>query len=513
MSIIFKYDYVGNFSEGLAYVRRNGKYGYIDTTGRKVIPCGSLPISSVKTFDFFNPAGFDFHEGLARVEKDGKWGYIDKTGCEVIPCTYDEASDFSDGWAKVYQEIWDPNQPKQDHPFPLPTSSKRFYIDRTGKEVLTAGNDWDVFHDGLARITKDGKTGFVDKAGNEVIPCKYDGASMFCEGMASVCQCHSLPEDEQTEDVDYYTTEGYIDKAGREITPCIYEAAHDFHEGLALVVLDGKSGFIDKSGIEVIPLQYDDAHDFQDGLAQVAIGDDYFFIDRSGKKVFGFAEHGILAAWDFSEGLAVACFEPGGERGYIDKTGKQVIPGKYFEAHDFHDGLARVSDGHGKMYFIDKTGKELEISESVTETTVFVAGSRESIIRILNRAFRMISRHDFKIADDDSLEAINGKIRAANEHISGLLSGFTLVDYLDDRSRMDCPFKDVILGYIDEVEPDGSENYDANPVEVAQEDGVYVLKISSFVHDGQETYTPEDWRYWSGMISAYDNCLIRFKKG
>ncbi|MBR6466454.1 MAG: WG repeat-containing protein [Bacteroidales bacterium] len=494
MSINFKYDYVGNFSEGLAYVRRNGKYGYIDTTGRKVIPC-SREYKFVNLFDFYAPASTDFHEGLACVIKEDKWGYIDKTGREVIPCIYDDASVFSDGLAKVSFE------------------GKRFYIDRTGKEVLTAGKDWDVFKEGLARITKDGKTGFVDKVGNEVIPCKYDGASMFCEGMASVCQDHPLPEDEETDEIDYYTTLGYIDKTGREVTPCKYEAANDFHEGLALVALEGKCGFIDKSGVEVIPLQYDYAHDFQDGLAQVAIGDESFFIDKSGKKVFSFAEQGILAAWDFSEGLAVACFEPGGKRGYIDKTGKQVIPGNYFEAHDFHDGLARVSDGHGKMYFIDKTGTELEISESVTETTVFVAGSRESIIRILNRAFRMSSRQDFKIADNDSLEAINGKIRAANEHISGLLSGFTLVDYLDDRSRMDCPFKDVILGYIDEVEPDGSENYDANPMEVAQEDGVYVLKISSFVNDGQDTYTPEDWRYWCGMISAYDNCLIRFKKG
>lgn len=152
-----------------------------------------------------------------------------------------------------------------------------------------------------------------------------------------------------------------------------------------------------------------------------------------------------------------------------------------------------------------------DMSESVTETTVFVAGTRESIIRILNRAFRMSSSQPFKIADKDSLEAINVKINAANEHISGLLSGFTLMDYLDDRSRMDSPFKDVILGYIDEEEPDGSENYDANPVEVSQEDGVYVLKICSRVREGQDTYTPEDWRYWSGMISAYDNCLIRLK--
>ena len=327
MSKNYQYDYVGDFSEGLASVCRDGKWGFIDTSGREVVPCRYDDV-------------FDFQEGMARVETDGKWGYIDKTGREVIPCIYEQAYDFSDGLAKVYLE-------------------KRFFIDKNGKEVLTAGRDWDVFKEGLARITRDGKTGFVDKAGNEVIPCKYDGASMFCEGMANVCEEHLLPEGEQSDEIDYYTTVGFIDKTGREVVPCKYDFAGDFHEGLAKVSLDGKSGFIDKSGMEVIPLQYDDVRDFSDGLAQVAVGEDSFFIDKSGQKVFSFAERGIVGAWDFSEGLAVAVFEPNGKRGYIDKTGKLMIPCHYFEAHDFHDGRARISDGHGRMYFIDRTGREI----------------------------------------------------------------------------------------------------------------------------------------------------------
>ena len=172
MSKNYKYDRVNDFNEGLASVCRDGKWGFIDTSGREVVPCRYNDV-------------FDFNEGMARVETGGKWGYVDKTGREVIPCIYDEAYDFSDGLAKVYLEIWDENQPDPDDPFPLPVETKRFFIDKTGKEVLTAGKDWDVFQEGLARITRDGKAGFVDKAGNEVIPCKYDGASMFCEGMAN----------------------------------------------------------------------------------------------------------------------------------------------------------------------------------------------------------------------------------------------------------------------------------------------------------------------------------------
>ena len=152
------------------------------------------------------------------------------------------------------------------------------------------------------------------------------------------------------------------------------------------------------------------------------------------------------------------------------------------------------------------------MSDTIIETIVLLAGTRESIIRIINRAFRMVASGKFKIADGDSIETINGKISAANEHMSEFLTGFTLMDYLDDESRMDSPFQDYVLSYIDEENPDGSENYDANPVDVSAEGEEYTLRICSRVREGQRTYLPEDWHYWCGMMSVSDGCLISFKK-
>ena len=152
------------------------------------------------------------------------------------------------------------------------------------------------------------------------------------------------------------------------------------------------------------------------------------------------------------------------------------------------------------------------MTEALTTTTALLAGTRESIIRILNRAFWVCSSGGFKIADDDSIETINGKIRTANEHMAGYKTAFTLMDYMDLQSRMDSPFKDIVLSYIDEEEPDGSENYDANPVEVSADGDEYTLKIVSRVREGQRTYCPEDWHYWCAMISISDECLISFKK-
>ena len=63
-------------------------YGYIDKTGKEVIPCK------------YNYLG-GFYEGLAYVHLDDKWGFIDKSGNEVIPCRYDDAGNFSEGLAEV----------------------------------------------------------------------------------------------------------------------------------------------------------------------------------------------------------------------------------------------------------------------------------------------------------------------------------------------------------------------------------------------------------------------------
>ena len=152
------------------------------------------------------------------------------------------------------------------------------------------------------------------------------------------------------------------------------------------------------------------------------------------------------------------------------------------------------------------------MSEKIIETNVSLAGTRESIIRILNQTFRMCSNKEFRIADGDSLEAINRKIDAANKHMACYQTGVTLMDYRDDRAVMDSPFKDFVLSYIDEEEPDGSDNYDANPAGVTAEGEEHTLTIGSRVREGQHTYYPEDWQYWCGMMSVYYDCLIKFKK-
>ena len=77
------YDFCNDFSEGLAYVEKDGKAGYIDTSGAWVI---QLPIGVI---------GSEFHEGVAHVIHDYPGiseevripnQFIDQTGQTALLC-------------------------------------------------------------------------------------------------------------------------------------------------------------------------------------------------------------------------------------------------------------------------------------------------------------------------------------------------------------------------------------------------------------------------------------------
>jgi hypothetical protein len=337
--IPLKYDGAHSFSEGLVVVELNEKYGFIDTTGKEVIP--------LKYDD-----AWSFSEGLANVKLNGKWGIIDKTGKEVIPPKYDDAWSFSEGLAMVK------------------LNAKYGFIDKTGKEVIPLKYDRaGYFSEGLVWIELNEKYGFIDTTGKEVIPPKYDGAYSygaypFREGLARV----KLNE-----------KYGFIDTTGKEVIPLKYDDAYPFREGLAMVKLNDKWGGIDTTGKEVIPPKYDDAWSFSEGLAMVELNGKWGFIDKTGKEVIPL-KYDI--AGDFSEGLALV--ELNEKYGFIDTTGKEVIPLKYDRAWNFKEGFAIV-ELNGKQGFIDRTGKEV-IShdqsgkdQSITDST----SNEDSVMRIV----------------------------------------------------------------------------------------------------------------------------------
>ena len=71
-----------NFTEGLVGVYLNKKWGYIDSTGKIIVP-----------FKYKEVSEFLPDVKLARVFLGEKMGYINNVGKEVIPAIYDDLDD------------------------------------------------------------------------------------------------------------------------------------------------------------------------------------------------------------------------------------------------------------------------------------------------------------------------------------------------------------------------------------------------------------------------------------
>ncbi len=257
----------------------------------------------------------DFHNGLAVVHKNtlvnNKWitgdGYVNTKGEIVVPCDLDKAYDFNANVAWVKREGED------------------FYrlIDKSGKVLPTKKYDkvGKFFDSDLKRcaVYQDGKMGFVDELGNEVIPCQYTGASYFSEGLVSVALASSVKG-------EY----GFINRDGEVVIPLefIQAGTSSFHNGMARATVGGKTVLIDKKGNVVFKTKNGNIQGVSYGLISVITKP-----NRGGWGWINFKDEFVVDpiydhAINFNEdGYAVV--EQDGLKGMMDTTGKMVLPMKY----------------------------------------------------------------------------------------------------------------------------------------------------------------------------------------
>ena len=147
-----------------------------------------------------------------------------------------------------------------------------------------------------------------------------------------------------------------------------YDTIKSFSEGLAAVRSDKKWGFINKKGETVTKDQYFDVRSFQEGFAAVLnLNNEWVYINKEEKTI---NENKYITANSFVDGLAAVC--KGDDCGFIDKTGKVVIP-LIYEANASFDGDIAWVRKDGKEFYIDKQGKwkfDASTDETVTEQQV-----------------------------------------------------------------------------------------------------------------------------------------------
>ena len=308
-----RYNGAGQFSEGVAYAwfwegdkRRDG---IVDTNGNFT----ALPAT--------NDYDFIFHDGLARFQtpsgQERKYGYMDKTGRVVVEPQFFDSGHFSEGraWVRVLQG-----------------SEWRYgFIDKTGKVVIEPQfvHQPRDFVNGLSKVMGQRNSGFIDRTGKFRITLEYEQADdSFSEGLLAAVV------------VQGETTRGvYLDHDGKVVLEIPFwqdrtalqrsrytirrQQLAPFSEGLAAVLSFNKIGFIDRTGKVVIAPLFRETNGFSEGLAAVKI------IGSDGNYVWG----------------------------YIDRAGKFAITPQYKEAHPFAGGLAHVSTVEGKRRLIDGSGK------------------------------------------------------------------------------------------------------------------------------------------------------------
>lgn len=184
------------FYGGLARVKENKKWGFIDPNGEYVIPpqfdeaqsfsegfaaVGFRQPDGNRIHGFIGPTGnwlvkptfdvaYSFRGGLACVTTDGKkYGYIAKNGKYAIKPRFDYAEAFHEMKAVIIM------------------NKKRGYIDIWGRVVADPiYEDAHFFNEGFAAVKKDGKWGYIDHRCNLVIPFQFEEALLFRQGRAAV---------------------------------------------------------------------------------------------------------------------------------------------------------------------------------------------------------------------------------------------------------------------------------------------------------------------------------------
>ena len=213
---------------------------------------------------------------------------------------------------------------------PIAEGGRYGFIDTAGQVVIPPQfSAVGRFSEQLAPAAQGGLWGYVDPTGAFRIPPAFLGAGRFSLGRARVVM-----------QAGGQRRCGFVDASGAVVIAPQFDetGAGDFSEGLARVLMRGRWGYINTSGALVIRPKFEAAGDFSEGLAPVRTGNQWCYIDPSGQRVIEL--HGFTTVGAFSDGLAAVCRD--GQWGYVDKSGRMVGE-KLFRAAGTHsDGLAPV---------------------------------------------------------------------------------------------------------------------------------------------------------------------------
>lgn len=197
-------------------------------------------------FDFQPESTGVYSEGLVAIMKNGIYSYYNSLGDEQFG-NYVDASAYCDGRAAV-------------------KSSKWIVIDQEGKEIgkseyddIVLNQDYSYIKNGIMIAKKGSEYHLYDSNEKQI-------GDFACEDIDCVTNDNLIAF---SKDGKW----GYIDEKGKEVIKPIYNKAKSFSNGLAAVSNGEKWGFIDKEGELVIDYSFFDVDYFNEkGFCMVETG-------------------------------------------------------------------------------------------------------------------------------------------------------------------------------------------------------------------------------------------------
>lgn len=346
------YQSITSIGDSMLGLKINGQYGIADCSGKVIMP------------PQFDELGY-FQNGHVKVTKDSLVGLVNKKGRFVLPCRYSYLWSLKSGLIQVE------------------AGDKCAYANKEG-ELLTpfiyehahftdwrpAGDFSDMYEgrDGMERVKRNDKWGYINSLGKEVVPCQYDGVKTLSRGSLV-----GVLKDKKW---------GYADYNGKLVIPCRYHWINEFDEGLALVMKDcdlSKAGkqcecqdfthyehglrfavyrpgvkyYIDSIGREVIRGDFQEAFAFEHGYAWVQDWKGQWKkIDTKGRTASTYKYTAFF--WPRDNGLAAVMRNR--KYGFVNNAGREVIPCIYDDACKFEGDTAMVQK-NGKCLVINSKGK------------------------------------------------------------------------------------------------------------------------------------------------------------
>jgi hypothetical protein len=295
------FDEVRIFTFGLAAVSKNNKWGFIDETGKLVIPM------------IYDEVGYFDQNSLSSVSKNGKSGFINKKGVEIIPIIYEMVKS---------EQLDDLVIVRKNYKWAFFDSKGKLLSDFLYNDVQSAwkGDKTTFFENGPASVKKNGKYSFIskdlkpafsnlvfdsatsfDSKRNAIVMNKGKFGIIKNDGKIAVPLQYDLIENFNSNgnpNPQFYNfKKGNIYGLWNRNLKIIGESREEFYDRtysnqiayISFKNLKGKYGLVNAEGVEQIPFIYDESLNFDGENFSIAEKNHLFgMIDINNKELIPF---------------------------------------------------------------------------------------------------------------------------------------------------------------------------------------------------------------------------------